>query len=381
MSQIDELRRILSGHNAERIDHLLDRIEDLDQRTRDVAEVLPPAIEAQISESNRLVEVLKQPVSEGLKQAIESDPAEYAEILYPVMAPSIRRAISQAISSLLVTINQTVESATSAKGIGLRIQSWRSGVPYAELALRSSLLYRVEHVYLIHRDTGLLISECTSHNSESLDSDAVSAMFSAIQSFVQDSFSNNEQDRLTDMTVGEHNVWVAHGPHAMLACVIYGDAPESLKQQLYDALDEIRTGYAQQLSGFSGDESSLSGVQEKLEPLLQLRLKEDELSPNKPSAFTALFGVVAIIALAYLGFKWFDGHSKLQTTEYYLKQTPGIVVTQTYWQDGKIIVEGLHDPRSQIPENILKAYGIDQEILEIRTKPYQSLELLSPNQE
>ena len=95
----------------------------------------------------------------SLKRAVRSEPEEYAEILYPVMAPSIRKAITQALSSLLLTINRSVESATTLSGIKSRVKSWRTGIPYAQLALRQSLVYKVERAYLIHRETSLLIDE------------------------------------------------------------------------------------------------------------------------------------------------------------------------------------------------------------------------------
>ena len=376
MSQIDELRRIIVGDNSEQIAELKDRIEDIDQRTRDVAEVLSPAIDAELEEgSQRLITSLQKPVSIGLKQAIRSEPKDYAEILYPVMAPSIRRAISQAISSMLVTINRTIESATSVRGIRLRMQSWRTGIPYAELALRQSLIYRVEHLYLIDRETGMLIEEVASQDSQSLDSDAVSAMFSAIQSFVQDSFAQDESARLTDLKVGDHNVWVAHGPKLMLACVILGDAPESLKNQLYDALYLIRTDYANPIADYRGDNSDFAGVDQLMAPLLQLQLKEDqEGGPGKTNEALLpllLFGLIA----GFFAYQWFVKSNQIATVEYYLRQAPGVAATDVYWSGDRIIVEGLQDPDARIPLGTLQSYGIDTQKIQFSMIPFRSLEV------
>ena len=131
MSQIDELRQIIVGGSAEQLAELSNRIENLEHRTNDVAEVLSPAIDKEVSQGGeRLVASLTKPVTLGLKRAVRSEPEEYAEILYPVMAPSIRRAITQALSSLLLTINRSVESATTFSGLGNRFRSWRTGIPY-----------------------------------------------------------------------------------------------------------------------------------------------------------------------------------------------------------------------------------------------------------
>ena len=369
---IEELRHLIVGNDSEQLAELKQRIESIESRTRDVAEVLPPAIQKGLKADARLVRSLSEPVSESLKIAIRKEPAEYAEILYPVMAPSIRRAISQAISSLLVTINRTMESTTTLSGIRTRIESAKTGIPYAELALRRSLVYRVEHIYLIDRDSGLLIDEVASSDAQSLDSDAVSAMFSAIQSFVQDSFAADESSRLTDLKVGEHNVWVAHGPRAMLACVIFGDAPESLKAQLYDALDNIRTNYANELVGFDGDSSSFDGLQDYIEPLLQLQLKEESnVKKTRKPVWPWLLGA---LVLAYFVVQSVSRSIKLDTVEHYFKQTPGIAVTDSFWRNGKIVVEGLQDPDAKPPFAILNSHGIDKELLLLDTIPFRSLE-------
>ncbi|RBP49255.1 hypothetical protein [Arenicella xantha] len=375
MSQLDELRQIIVGDSAEQIDQLNQRLDDLDRRTKDVAEVLAPAIDAELANNGQnLVRSLQRPVSLGLKQAIRTEPKAYAEILYPVMAPSIRRAIAQAISSMMVTINRTIESATTVRGVRMRMESVRTGVPYAELALRHSLLYRVEHVYLIDRDSGMLIDEVASHDAQSLDSDAVSAMFSAIQSFVQDSFAGDESARLTDLKVGEHNVWVAHGPRVMLACVILGSAPESLKSELYDTLDGIRSDYATAIEDFTGDNSAFVGVEDRLMPLLQLQLKSGESVSSKGNSATLFIGVLALLALGYLIWMWFVDQSKLSTVNYYLKQTPGVVVTDSYWHDDQIVVEGLRDPDASIPFSTLDAYDISRDQIKMQMIPFRSLE-------
>lgn len=373
MSQIDELRQIINGDNAELIQQLKERVERLDKRTQDVADVLPSAINAGVRDDNGLIDSLKQPVSIGLKEAIRSETEEYAEILYPAIAPSIRLAISQAISSMLVTINRTLESATTAEGLRLRMESLRTGVPYAELALRRSVLFRVEHVYLIDRETGMSVNNVSAEDAKSLDSDAVSAMFSAIQSFVQDSFARDESARLTDLKVGGHNVWVAHGRKLMLACVIFGEAPESLKNRLYDTLDSVRTDYAVPIEQFNGDASAFIGVDSYIEPLLQLQEYEEEEAAAENSHSWIPFLIIGLLCVGLIAY-YFHRHVTVSTVEHYLNQAPGIAVTDVFYRDGHIVVEGLQDPDAEIPYSILAAHDVQADDLLMQTIPFRSLE-------
>ncbi len=380
MTQLDELRHIIVGDNSQQLAELKDRIQDVEQRANDVAEVLSPAIKKEVaSDPSTLADSLQHPVSLGLKRAIRSEPEEYAEILYPVMAPSIRRAIAQAISSMMVTINRTIESATTVQGVSLRYESIRTGIPYAELALQRTLLYRVEHLYLIHRETGMAMMSVHAEDTNTLDSDAVSAMFSAIQSFVQDSFSRDETSRLTDLKVGEQNVWVAHGPQAMLACVIRGDAPESFKLELYDTMDLIRTHYANAIFDFNGDQTVFDNADSILSPLLQSELKESDneaKQDGKKSTPLAniLIATAIIAALVYFIVIWALGRSELSTVDHFLDQTPGVSVSRLYFDGDELVVSGMMDPDAVIPFETLESHGIERERLRFDTIPFRSLE-------
>jgi len=312
-----------------------------------------------------------------LKQAIRTEPESYAEILYPVMAPSIRRAISQAISSMLVTINQTIQSATSAQGIALRVESLRTGVPYAQLVLKKSLIYRVEHVYLIDRDTGLLIEHVKADDvEESGNDDAVSAMFSAIESFVQDSFSQDKSGRLTDMKVDERNVWLTHGPNLILACVVFGNPPESLKGSLYDTLDGIRTNYATQIEEFDGNSDAFGEINDEyLSPLLQFQIKSDTDKQNKKTKKMPLATIFFVFALVVLVSAFLlNRYSKLSLVEHFLEQTPGVEITDLYWDNGDIIAKGFQDPDADIPYHLFAEHGLEKEDLVFDTISFRSLE-------
>jgi len=375
MSQIDQLRQIIVGENADILDELKQRIESVEKRTKDVAEVLPAAIDERIKADNHLVDSFKEPVALSLKQAIQAEPDTYGEILYPVMAPSIRRAIAQAISSMMVSINRTIESATSAQGIALRLESIRTGVPYAQLMLQRTVLFRVEHIYLIDRETAMPISQMQALGVHSLDGDAVSAMFSAIQSFIQDSFADNETERLTEFKSDKYNVWVIHGSQMRLACVISGDAPESLRDSLYDTLDRIHVEYARESVDFDGDTSSFDGVDEHLSPLMQLQVKDDVDSIAKKEKTNMWFPLLIVFVLLMSSALYsFNRYSKLKTVEHFFRETPGIALTDTYWDSGDIVIEGLQDPDAQVPYDRLIEQGIEKGDLAINTIPFRSLE-------
>ena len=160
----------------------------------------------------------------------------------------------------------------------------------------------------------------------------------------------------------------------MLACVIFGHAPESLKNQLYDSLDGIRIEYSNQIADFDGDTSDLEGVDSLLEPLLQLELKES--GPSEPKAGGPwILWIIVVAALAYFAYNWVSKESKQSVVERYLRDAPGIAVTTTFWEDQKLVVEGLKDPDASVPFKTLEAHGIEKDDIVLKTIPFRSLEL------
>ncbi len=57
------------------------------------------------------------------------------------------------------------------------------------MVLKHTMHFRVEHIFLIHRKTGLLLAHSAAPEASAQDPQLVSSMLSAIQDFVRDSFS------------------------------------------------------------------------------------------------------------------------------------------------------------------------------------------------
>ena len=229
MSDLDELKNLLFGAEKEALDTIAARVESREVRSADVADVLPEAIHQSHRKGGELVESLTEPVGECLQNAFRDDPETYGNALYPVMGPAIRKSIMHALRGFAQQINEAVEHSISPKGLKWRLQASRAGIPFGDFILQKTLLYRVEQAYLISRENGLLMSHVHHEASKIKDSDAVSAMFTAIQDFVKESFSPDRTGRLESADMGDFTLWAVHGPHALLVCVIRGIPPRSLR--------------------------------------------------------------------------------------------------------------------------------------------------------
>ena len=119
--------------------------------------------------------------------------------------------------------------------------------------LRHALVYRVEQVFLIHAETGLLLAHAASPDLKVTDADLISGMLTAIQDFVGDSFAPTEAGgALRTFSVGEVTVMVERGPQAALAAVVRGQAPETLLPRLQDTLETVHLQFPG-LAEYNGD--------------------------------------------------------------------------------------------------------------------------------
>jgi OOP family OmpA-OmpF porin len=254
--------------------------------------------------------------------------------------------------------------------------------------LKHTLVYQVEHVFLIHRHTGLLISHVAAENAAGQDPQLVSSMLIAIQDFVRDSFSGAEQQGLDTVRLGELWLWSEPGPFATLVAVIRGNPPEGLHEQLRTVLSRIHEDRPHALENFDGDSSSFSDFEAHLSECAALAQRAPRTAERGFPWFVAAFGLVLLALAGVGGLRWWQNHQawereqQLQQTQQrlwegyvvQLRAQPGIVITEEGRRDGKFLVAGLRDPLAVDPLSVLRQAGIDPAGVDSHWELYQGLE-------
>lgn len=376
MSDLDELKSLLFGAEKQALDTIAARVESRDVRAADVADILPEAIHQSFKKNDDLVESLTEPVGECLQNAFRDDPETFGNALYPVMGPAIRKSIMHALRGFAQQINEAVEHSISPKGLKWRIQASRAGIPFGEFLMQKTLLYRVEQAYLISRENGLLMSHVHHEASNIKDSDAVSAMFTAIQDFVKESFSPDRTGRLESADMGEFTLWAVHGPHALLVCVIRGVPPRDLRGDLSAVLERIHFRYGDAVRAYKGDTASVDGVEEELERCLRYQARQEQESGGKrglPLPVIILL-VLLLAAAAYLGYKSWAGARQLEAFESALAGTPGLYLSEIERNGDHFAVRGLQDPLAMAVVDVAASVDIPAERLTASMRGFQSLD-------
>ena len=263
----------------------------------------------------------------------------------------------------------------SARGLAWRWEALRTGRPFSEVALLHTLLFRVEQVFLIDRETGLLLRHVSAANADVQDADMVSGMLTAIQDFVRDSFTTRQGEQLETLQVGELTVWIEQGPQAILAGVIRGNAPQQLREVFLETVEKIHLQYGTALKKFSGDATPFVGTQTLLEDCLQSDFDVEQQKVKAGRKLTPLKVILSVVLLASVvwGFFWLRDRRRWDAYVDKLRTEPGIVVTDTGKQGGKHFVSGLRDPLSRDPAIIIQDTGLDAQSVTERWQPFQAL--------
>lgn len=375
MNDLDQLKELLFGAEKEALDSIAARVERREVRAADVADILPEAIHQRHGKDKDLVESLTEPVGECLQQALRDDPQTYSDALYPVMGPAIRKSIMHALRNFAQQINEAVEHSVSPKGLKWRWQASRAGVPFGEYVLQKTLLYRVEQAYLISRENGLLMGHVHHEASKIKDSDAVSAMFTAIQDFVKESFSPDRTGRLESADMGDFTLWAVHGPHALLVCVIRGVPPKNLRAALSAVLERIHFRYGDAIREYKGDTSSVPDVEAELERCLRFEAREEPgKGRNGLSMPMILILLLLGVAAVFFGVRSYLFAQQMRELNQALDETPGIHVTGISRSGKSYYVKGLRDPLAPTVLDVAGRIDIAPERITHAMQPFQSLQ-------
>jgi hypothetical protein len=374
-----ELRAILLGPDRAAWENLRQRLDNPSRRAEDVASVLAEAVRLRSSGHSdiKLRRALQPLVEEALQLSVQSNPRMLADALFPIFGKAIRKAITSELDGMLQSLSQTLEQSLSWRSLQWRWESLRTGKPYAEIVVLRSLLYRVEQVFLIHRNSGLLLQHVTApapEAAETKDPEMVSGMLTAIQDFVHDSVSGADSENLETIRMGEIEVVLAYGPDAILAGFVRGVAPRKLSRVFQDTLDVVEQKKAEAFHTFSGDTSRFDSCRPQLEACLLGQGKPNERTSSSWAARALLFGLPVLLLLLLEGWWVYSSAIDRRFTNFAhrLETEPGIVLTHSEKRGSKFYLAGLRDPLAADPASLLPP-GLPYNRVDFRWEEYHSL--------
>src|ERR1700730_9267321 len=315
--EFEELRRLLLSREREQLRSLRDQITDKERRSSDVAAILPDAVKRSRKSGGELSSALQPTVEDSIKEWIRKNPDTFIDALGPIMGSSVRRSVAESFRLFLRSVKQFGHS------FSWRRLKWRTE---ALGTTQRSLGYRVEELFLIHRETGVSLLRVSAHPNVDADSKVIADMLSAIQEFARDSFGVSAGSALVEFRAGQLQVWIALGRHAYLAAVIRGTPSHELRSALEKTIGTVHVLKASALASFNGDTSAFQPLRPELQSCLrsQYGVTNRDERPSRAWVVLAVAGARALLATLQAIRSELNWKSFLNR----LNAEPGLIVTE-----------------------------------------------------
>ncbi|MDF5728219.1 MAG: OmpA family protein [Rhizonema sp. PD38] len=369
--ELSELRSLLLGIEPTKLNQLYERLENSQITAEEICRVLPEAVILRTIQDKQLSEAIVPTVEQSIHASIKKDLNVLAQIMFPIIGPATRKAVATVLEEMIQSMNKTLEHSLSPQSFKWRLEARQTGKSFAEVVLLRTLTYRVEQVFLIHKQTGLLLQHMVGLQVTVQDPDLVSAMLTAIRDFIRDSFSIQKEDALQTLEFGELTIWIEEGPQAIIAGIIRGNAPQELRLVFQEVIEKIHLRLGKELNAFQGETEPFVASSPYLELCLKARY-EVPAKKNYPYAW-ALLGTIAI-ACGIWSFFGIRDQLRWNTFLEKLNSQPGIVVVQVGKQHGKYFISGMRDPLAVDPNTLIAQANLNPKTIISQWKPYISLE-------
>ncbi|MDQ6979244.1 MAG: hypothetical protein Q9M09_03585, partial [Mariprofundaceae bacterium] len=369
------LRELIVGPEKEKIVELEQHISDAAHpiaTVDDIARALPEAIRLRISQDKNLQRALQPVMEQSIQESVLNNPKPLSEALFPIMGPAIRKSINHTLNSMLQSMNQALENSFSIQGLRWRWEAKKSEKSFAEIVMLHTLEYRVEQVFVIHRESGLLINHLAIDAQMEEDADLVSSMLTAVRDFVRDSFAQDGKDEIDNLGMGELEVLIGQSPHVTLAVVCRGNIPKELYRMIDEHLEDVQKEYAHNLANFNGDNSLFVGIKDMLRDLMVADYKIKEERKRKPIRALLMITAAMLPLLGWWGWATYQHHLWLTFIQQ-LRQTAGIAVLNESKEKGHFVVYGLLDPLANEPLTLIPKH-LPLKKIEMHWRPYYALE-------
>ncbi len=356
VSDLEQLRKLLLGSEYEDLLHLQQEFSDHSHTSEKISQVISEAIAIRSKRDDSISNALVPSVEDAIRVSAKRDPKRLSNALFPVMGPAIRESVAETVSAMMQQVNQLLENSLSARSIKWRFDAFRTKRTFAEVMLSETLVYQVEQVFLIHRESSLLINHLTSANAIVKDPDMVSSMLTVVTDFVKDSFVVDRQQNVKSIKFGQLNLLFEAGPHAIIVAAVRGIIPSDLQIAMREQLEELHRLYGSSLETYDGNAEQFPDTYQQLDRCLLSEKKEGESisedDKSIPWPAIIVMSLLLLVPIAWWLYSYIE-ENKWNKVVANLQSEPGIVVLNHHRQDGEYIVNGLLDPLAKDPDEII----------------------------
>jgi len=343
MAELDQLKKLLLADELEEIKQLASKLKTLEFESYDeatiTAKILPlfdtvllKKLEEKESHtiqilSQHLAQVilkssqkdlpalshsLQSVISPAISREIEENKDKMVDTLYPIMGGMISKYVSQAIKEMMETINTKIEDGLSFDRYKRKVKAKVSGVSETELLIQESNETHISALFVIHKESGLLISEAHLDDHEIDDPYMVASMASAIKDFIND-WINTEETTSTNevqlMSYGENTLYIESAGSVYLIAFLDAEPTQEQRREINMLFAKIVKDHSPYLQVFDGDDSGkeIEEISERMHLFLldhNEPSERKEVSRKKRDPSKLILSLLGIGIIAYLLYQY-----------------------------------------------------------------------------
>ena len=182
-----------------------------------------------LAKLNELERELNDP--EKFAAVIQQSKAEIIDVLGPVLGKMMKKFIASEITRINENIEKQSKAIFSFQFLKHTIKNKMAGVSKGDAAIDQAMGGSLLQIFVIDKNSGLLIGEYSPQNI--LEPDLVAGMLSAIKSFVESAFGQ-ENSELESLEYSSYKILLYNFNRFYFACVMEGFIDAELRAQLQD---------------------------------------------------------------------------------------------------------------------------------------------------
>lgn len=262
-----------------------------------LAPLIATAISRQINDSpDEIAKAIGPTMGKAIKEQVSVERDSMVDALYPVIGSTIAKYMAEALRE----INQKVENAMSVEGISRKIRAKMQGASEAELILKEAMPLTIQAIFLIHKASGLVISEVQSSEIMRLESEMVAGMLTAIRSFVNDCITQSGSvSEIDAIDYGNCKIMLEVAGYSYLAVVVQGQPNRLFIKKMRRTLTTIIAKYGKSIESFDGDTST---IPEQVNFLLQIFMgafSKVQKHKGPPSLLILAWAILGLIGVPW----------------------------------------------------------------------------------
>lgn len=247
---------------------------------QELINILLPAVAETIQDKIKqregaIANIFKLGESKTINEQIENETQVLIEAIYPVIGATISGYIGATISKM----NSKVVDALHNKEMGSN-ETKLQAISLNDLKAKESNYFKVEMVFLIHKQSNLVIAEKKGLSNKNLTAEFITSVLSSIRNLSHKFYHHNQSNFLV-FNHGENQIVLYAGISAYLAVIAKGNPPKIFLEKLADTLTFLEKNYETCIKLFQGDRTTIpESIEQPLQKLLDFEVNSDKKRRN-----------------------------------------------------------------------------------------------------